>query len=67
MQPVIEMTDREPVEAERLDEHLIHDHGRTAHEIARLPLAAVHQLEHFDETMGLLDLRHRHGTRSGVR
>lgn len=55
-----ELTDQEPVDAERLDEHLIHDHGRPPHEITGLPLRAVHELEHFDDTMGLLDLHHRH-------
>ncbi|MGH8970367.1 MAG: hypothetical protein ACRDV1_10510 [Actinomycetes bacterium] len=50
-----------------LHEHMVHDHGRAAHEIAGLPLTAVHELEHFDETLGLLDLRHRHGPRSGLR
>jgi hypothetical protein len=37
-----------------------HDHGRPPHEITGLPLRAVHELEHFDDTMGLLDLHHRH-------
>jgi len=55
-----DLTDLEPVESERLQHHLVHDHGRAAHEIAGLPLGAVHQLEHFDDTMGLLDLHHRH-------
>ena len=53
-------TDQEPVDAEWLVDHLIHDHDRPPHEIAGLPLRAVHDLEHFDDTLGLLDLRHRH-------
>jgi hypothetical protein len=56
-----ERIDQKPVEAEWLDEHLIHDHGRLPHEITGLPLRAVHDLEHFDESVGLLDLQHRHG------
>jgi hypothetical protein len=55
-----ERTLQEPAEAERLRYHLIHDHGRAPHEIAGLPLADVHGLEHFDDAMGLLHLQHRH-------
>lgn len=40
--------------------HLTHDHGRARHEIIGLPVAAVHRLEHFDQTMGLLHLNHSH-------
>ena len=58
----LELTNEMPVDAEQLDEHLIHDHGRPPHEITGLPLRAVHELEHFDDAMGLLDLRHRHPT-----
>jgi hypothetical protein len=53
-------TEHDPVEADRLEDHLVHDHGRAAHEIVGLPLRAVHELEHFDERMGMLALRHRH-------
>jgi hypothetical protein len=53
-------THQDHVEAERLADHLVHDHGRPAHEITGLPLRAVHDLEHFDERMGLLHLRHQH-------
>jgi hypothetical protein len=55
-----ERIDQDPVEAEWLDEHLIHDHRRPPHEITGLPLRAVHDLEHFDESLGLLVLQHRH-------
>ena len=48
---------------ELLRDHLLHDHSRVAHELAGLPLASVHELEHFDETLGLLRLRHQHGRR----
>ncbi|MGZ4615972.1 MAG: hypothetical protein ACXV4A_10440 [Actinomycetes bacterium] len=43
-----------------LHDHLIREHGRARHEIAGLPLAAVHRLEHVDQTIGLLDLSHSH-------
>jgi hypothetical protein len=43
-----------------LEDHLIHDHGRLPYEIARMPLRAVHDLEHFDGSLGLLDLHHCH-------
>jgi hypothetical protein len=62
-----ELTEHEPAAAQRLDDHLIHDHGRAPHEITGLPLRAIHDLEHFDEAMGLLALRHSHTTRSGDR
>jgi hypothetical protein len=55
-----QLTDQEPVEAEWLGDHLIYDHGRPLHEIAGLPLRAVHELEHFDESLGLLALHHSH-------
>lgn len=58
-----ELTDQEPGDAQRLDHHLIHDHGRAPHEITGLPLPAIHDLEHFDEAMGLLELHHRHAGR----
>jgi hypothetical protein len=44
---------------EDLREHLIRDHGRAAHEVIG-PLAEIHKLEHFDQTMGLLRLGHHH-------
>jgi len=43
-----------------LEDHLINDHGRMPHELTRMPLRAVHDLEHFDESLGLLDLHHCH-------
>jgi hypothetical protein len=46
-----------------LRDHLVRDHGRASHEIDGLPLGAVHRLEHIDQTMGLLDLNHRHPRR----
>lgn len=55
-----ELTDHVSVAAERLDDHLIQDHGRLAYEITGLPLPDLHELEHFEATMGLLDLHHRH-------
>jgi hypothetical protein len=61
-----ELRDHEPVDAQRLDDHLIHDHGRAPHEITGLPLHAIHDLEHFDDAMGLLDLHHRHEGRYGA-
>ena len=60
-----ELTDQEPADAQQLDDHLIHDHGRAPHEITGLPLHAIHDLEHFDEAIGLLKLHHRHAHRSG--
>jgi hypothetical protein len=44
-----------------LHDHLIRDHGRSAHEIDGLPLVAIHRLEHVDQAMELLYLDHRHG------
>ena len=59
-----ELTDRDDADAyadaQRLADHLLRDHGRLPHEIAGLPLDAIHDLEHFDESLGLLHLRHRH-------
>jgi hypothetical protein len=55
-----ELIHQERVVAERLDDHLVHDHGRLLHEITGLPLPAVHELEHFDESLGLLALHHSH-------
>jgi hypothetical protein len=45
---------------EELREHLVVGHGRAAHELGALPLDAVHELEHFDDTVGLLQLHHHH-------
>jgi hypothetical protein len=45
-----------------LHDHLVRDHGRSPHEIAGVSLDAVHQLEHVDQTMGLLQLGHRHSS-----
>ena len=55
-----EPSEHDFVDDEALRDHLVHDHARLPHELAGLPLASVHELEHFDETMGLLRLRHRH-------
>jgi hypothetical protein len=55
-----ERTDQGSADAEWLVEHLVHDHDRLPHEIDGLPLRAVHDLEHFEDTIGLLDLHHRH-------
>jgi hypothetical protein len=43
-----------------LHHHLTKDHGRAARDIRGLPLHAVHHLEHFDQSMGLLHLNHQH-------
>jgi hypothetical protein len=48
------------IDGERLGEHLAHDHGRMLHEIAGLPLRAIHELEHIEAAMGLLPLQHQH-------
>lgn len=45
---------------QRLLEHLLHDHGRARHELDGLPLGAIHELEHFDQSLGLLDVHHSH-------
>lgn len=46
-----------------LDDHLIQDHCRTREDLDRLPpAAALHRLEHVEQSMGLLDLAHRHGS-----
>lgn len=52
--------DVDPIETRELYEHLVEDHHRLPHELVGLPLDAVHELEHFDDVMGLLSLRHRH-------
>ena len=48
------------MESELLLSHLIHDHGRAGHEIAGIPLAHLHELEHLEDNLGLLDLQHQH-------
>jgi hypothetical protein len=50
----------DPVPLDGLHAHLLHDHHRAAHELTGLPLDAVHELEHFDVTVGLLHLDHSH-------
>ncbi len=54
------LTHEDHVDAERLGDHLVHYHGRRPQEIAGLPLRALHELEHIEESMGLLDLQHSH-------
>jgi hypothetical protein len=54
----------EPLAADALREHLVTVHGRPPHELGDLPLGAVHELEHFDVSMGLLELHHVHGAAS---
>jgi hypothetical protein len=51
---------RAVVEAERLRDHLVKDHGRAEYELREMPLDAIHELEHFDDEHGLLVLDHRH-------
>jgi hypothetical protein len=53
-------TSHESLDADWIVDHLIHDHGRSPHEISGLPPAAVHDLEHVDESLGLLYLHHCH-------
>jgi hypothetical protein len=48
------------VDPDGLRDHLVHHHGRRPHEIAGLPLRALHALEHFEGSMGLIDLEHGH-------
>jgi hypothetical protein len=55
-----ELTHQQVVDTDRLGHHLLHEHGRRMDEIAGLPLRALHELEHIEESMGLLDLRHSH-------
>jgi hypothetical protein len=43
-----------------LRDHLLHDHGRTAHELDGVPLPAMHRLEHLEQTMSLVHLGHHH-------
>jgi len=50
----------DPLALERLRAHLLHEHRRAPHELAGLPLEAVHELEHFDVAVGLLHLDHTH-------
>jgi hypothetical protein len=62
--------DRFAVRSSRLHDHLLRDHGRTAGEIARLPLTDLHRFEHVEQAMGLLEIGHQHPaeaeTRAGV-
>lgn len=54
---------REAVEPEPLEQlrvHLLHTHRRASYELSGLPLDAVHELEHFDAAVGLLQLDHMH-------
>jgi len=53
-------TGADPVALDRLHTHLRYEHHRSWHELAGLPLDAVHELEHFDVTIGLLHLDHTH-------
>ena len=48
------------VDADGLGDHLVHYHGRRPLEIVGLPLRALHALEHFEGSMGLIDLEHGH-------
>ncbi len=52
-------------DAERLHEHLVRDHHRARHELDGLPLDAVHELEHFDQSLGMLALQHAHAAPVG--
>jgi hypothetical protein len=52
------LTDQE--HADLLGHHLVDDHGRRTDELTGLPLRALHELEHIEESMGLLDLAHSH-------
>ena len=56
----VRQTSGDPFALERLRAHLLHDHRRASHELAGLPLDAVHELEHFDVAAGLLHLDHVH-------
>lgn len=56
----------DPVALERLHAHLLHDHRRASHELAGLPLDAVHELEHFDVAVGLLHLDHTHASANAL-
>ena len=44
-----------------LHRHLLHDHGREPRELEGIPLGAVHRLEHVEDDLGLIELRHAHG------
>jgi hypothetical protein len=56
----VALAPRAAVDADRLLDHLVHDHGRAEHELREMPLDAIHQLEHFDGEHGLLALDHHH-------
>jgi hypothetical protein len=53
-------TDQRDADADWLVSHLVHQHGRRPHEIAGLPVRALHELDHIEDSMGLLDLHHHH-------
>jgi hypothetical protein len=44
----------------RLRDHLLSEHGRESRDLAGLPLAGVHRLEHVEDELGLLQLHHGH-------
>ena len=51
----------------RLRDHLLAAHGREIRDLAGLPLAGVHRLEHVEQELGLLHLHHGHARASGRR
>jgi hypothetical protein len=55
-----ELTDHDQLAAEQLGEHLALDHARRWREDPGMPLRALHDLEHLEASMGLLELRHSH-------
>ena len=51
----------------RLRDHLVSEHGREFRDLAGLPLAGVHRLEHVEDELGLLHLHHGHARASARR
>ena len=48
------------MESDLLLSHLIHEHGRAGYDIVGIPLAHLHELEHLEDNLGLLELHHEH-------
>jgi hypothetical protein len=57
---IVHVRDSVAVRHSRLHDHLVREHGRTAREIAGLPLADLHRFEHVEQDLGLNTLSHRH-------
>jgi hypothetical protein len=60
-----QVEDRFALRSDRLHDHLLRDHGRTAEDIDGFPLASLHHFEHVEQAMGLTELSHQHPDGAG--